>query len=143
GESGVMGARSPAEPGAARKCRMRVGSKHVQARTHLRCPDGGRRRRPPSSPGTGPGRDTESETAVVAQIRNHGALLAPWGCAAHARRANKSAPTGVPMAASAFPTKLVGVIVAHNNPVAAPLFREHPPDGAAALASHYRNAITT
>jgi hypothetical protein len=71
----------------------------------------------------------------------HGALFAPWGCAAHARRANVSAPTGVPMMASTLPTKPVGVVVAHNNPVAAPLFREHPPDGAAPLASHYHNAV--
>ena len=58
---------------------------------------------------------------------------------AHARRADVSAPTGVPMAASALPTKPVGVIAAHNNPVAAALFREHP----RTVRRPWRRTITT
>ena len=63
----------------------------------------------------------------------HGSLFAPWGYAAHARRAN--------VVALMPPTEPVGVLVAHNNPVGAPLLREHPPDGAGALASDYHNAV--
>jgi hypothetical protein len=63
----------------------------------------------------------------------HGSLFAPWGCAAHVRRAN--------VVALMPPTEPVGVVVAHNNPVGAPLLCEHPPDGAGALASDYHNAV--
>jgi hypothetical protein len=39
------------------------------------------------------------------------------------------------------PIEPVGVVVAYNNLVGAPLLREHPQDGAGALASDYHNAV--
>ena len=94
---------------------------------------------PQARPAIGTAPTPEWKTTVVAQIWNHGAVLAPWGCVADARWANVCAP----MVAFLLPTKPVGVVVAHNNPVVAPLFSEHPPDDAAPLASHYHNAVTT
>jgi hypothetical protein len=63
----------------------------------------------------------------------HSALFVPWGCAAHSRRAN--------VVAFMPPTEPVGVAVAHNNAVGAPLLDEHPADGAGALAPDHYNAV--